>query len=411
MPWQIATATKQPSLPHLANRSATTIHKQIVATEHNLYTWAQFCQSTFQVIVRTMSNSANTNASQIDTLYQLLEASNTQFKVYDMGRRVQKLSHQEFIAFEDASQAYPYPLQQKAWFAILFWDKDRSSQQFLWLLNFQLDEQGKLVQATRNHFMAMVLEVLGTELTQQNSNQEKLDNNPYTFKPEQNKLAMLNAKIKVDLKQPASVYFEHAHSYLKGEQGFDNWQSVAIQGLADFAARLHQKDHTAILNQALPSLPQAVFTPLASMLEHVEISTHTCEQLLKMAERAIEQNDKAHLINIIRAISCSKATALRQQLLKQIFSNEQMLNSDLLMVITARCWLDLTDDNLRALFLESLAKVSETIGSDHQLFVGIVSDLVAIPATRRQFLLSFRNTERSDCLAQAIGVLFNPQQT
>jgi len=348
--------------------------------------------------------------NQIDTLYELLQLSDTQYKVYDMGRRVQKLTTAEFKAFEDATTPYPYPLQQKAWLAILFWDKQRSEQQYLWFLSFQLDEQGKLIQATRNHFIAMVIEVLGTELTQQNNNQEKLDNNPYTFKPEQNKLAMLNAKIKVDLKQPASVYYEHALSYLKGEQGWDKWQSVGVQGLADFAARLATNDNQAQLARAIEHLPADVFNPLCAQLEHVDIGTHCTEQLVKLANAALANNDKQQLINCLRALSASKAAGLRQPLLEQILNQQLGQDSEVLLVITARCWHDLEQQNLRQGFLESLALCSANHGEQHQLFVGVVADLVAIPSVRNGFLHSFRQSDRSDTLAQAIGVLFGQHQ-
>lgn len=344
---------------------------------------------------------------QFSTLYQLLDTSDTQYRVFDLGRRVQKISQSDFEAFENAQLPYPYPLQQKAWLAILFWDKARSNEHYLWFLNFPLDEQGKLIQATRNHFIAMVIEVLGTQLTNNNNGeqQEKLDNNPYTFKPDQTKLASLNAQIKVQMNQPASIYYEHAQSYLQGTLGWQDWQSVGIQGLADVAARID--DNASDLLNALAHIPEEVETPLCSLLEHSNIPTPVAEALLDNSSTALKNNHKQSLINGLRALSNSKAVKIRQTLLQQVLTSNLATDQEVLLVITARCWLDLQDDGLRLLFLEKLAEASP----DQQLFQGIVADLVAIPAIRTAILQSFRSPERSATLATAIGHLFGQHQS
>jgi hypothetical protein len=345
-------------------------------------------------------------SSQFSTLYHLLEASNTQFRVFDLGRRVQKINSSDFKAFEDTSEPYPYPLQQKAWFAIIFWDKTRSDEHYLWFLNFPLDEQGKLVQATRSHFIAMVIEILGTQLTNNSAQQDKLDNNPYTFKPDQNKLAALNARIKQDMNQPASVYYEHAQRYLQGNLGWQQWQSVGVQGLADVAARIDNNENLSSLLKALPHLPEAVETPLLSQFEHASIPTALAEALFDKAIKALKDNNKTTLVNCLRGLSNCKAVKIRQQLLKQVLFSEYGTEQDTLLVITARCWLDLEHDELRLSFLENLA----TASPDQQLFQAVVADLVAIPAIRPYILQSFRSTERSVTLATAIGHLFNQHQ-
>lgn len=60
------------------------------------------------------------------------------------------------------------------------------------------------------------------------------------------------------LKQPASQYYEHAQLYFSGQIGFDNWQSVALQGIADFAYRLNSADNLKHLHAAWPNLPVEV---------------------------------------------------------------------------------------------------------------------------------------------------------
>lgn len=339
----------------------------------------------------------------LSTIYQLLESSDTKFRVFDMGRRVKKLSKDTFKQFEDATIAYPYPLQQKAWFAVLFWDKERSQESFLWFLSFQLDEQGKLIQATRNHFISMVVEVLGTQLTGGGQKQEALDNNPYTFKPDQNKLAMLNAKIKEQMNQDASVYYEHAQNYIRGLIGWDNYEGVGVQGLADYVTRLNQDFNLDSLVNALDNMPVQVSSVTLSLLEHINIPTTLAEVINKSALAALAQNDKAGLLNCIRGISYASAKGLRRELLKTVLQSPLGTDPDVLIVITGRCWQDLKDDELRRAFMENLA----TASPDHQLFIGLVSDLVAIPDIREQMLQGFRDSERSVALATAIGQLFS----
>ncbi|MFT4928807.1 MAG: hypothetical protein ACI8WB_004927, partial [Phenylobacterium sp.] len=259
---------------------------------------------------------------QLSTIYQLLDASNTLYRVFDIGRRVQKLSQSEFQDFETTTMPYPYPLQKKAWLAILFWDKARSEQQYLWFLKFDLDEQGKLIQATRSHFVSMVMENLGTQLTGDNISQDKLNNNPYTFKPDQTKLAALNARIKIETRQPASVYYEHSQSYLSGALGWHDWQNVAVQGLADFATRINDGQNLPDLLNAWPHLPAQVKTSLCSLLEHVVIPTSLAELLSEQGLAALKSNDKTALLDSLRGLSHAKATKIRQQLLAKVLASE-----------------------------------------------------------------------------------------
>jgi len=72
------------------------------------------------------------NVEHINTLSEFLSKSQSQYRVFDMGRRVQKLSSDTFADFEDAKVPYPYPLQQHAWIAILFWNKQQSNQHYIW---------------------------------------------------------------------------------------------------------------------------------------------------------------------------------------------------------------------------------------------------------------------------------------
>ncbi|MBL1418775.1 MAG: DUF3549 family protein, partial [Moritella sp.] len=56
----------------------------------------------------------------LNTLSEFLLQAKTQFRVYDMGRKISKISTDDFMQFESAQRPYPAPLQRHAQFAITF---------------------------------------------------------------------------------------------------------------------------------------------------------------------------------------------------------------------------------------------------------------------------------------------------
>ena len=116
-------------------------------------------------------------SEHIATLGQLLDGAGTQWRAFDIGRHITKLDKKQFLAIEQAQVPYPYPLAGHAWLAIQFWDSKASKEPYVWFLKFPLDEQSKLVSASRDHFANMVIEALGSEITGEQAD-GKLDNNP-----------------------------------------------------------------------------------------------------------------------------------------------------------------------------------------------------------------------------------------
>ena len=335
----------------------------------------------------------------ISTLNELLDNAGTTWRVYDMGRRIQKIEKESFINIENALEPYPYPLQQHAFLAIQFWNSHDSTTPYIWFLKLPLDEQSKLIQASRNHFASMVLEALGNQLTGDDDAQKKLDNNPYVFTPSANKLAAFNAIIKKELKQPASSYFEHVELYFSGKIGFDNWQQLGLQGIADFALRLNDTNEAHLIN-ALPHLPQPVLNSLAATLEHAKPSVKLTEALVRALKSYLDANDSANVINTLRMVSNTQSTGILQQAVDQIFDTHEALNLDLILTLTGRCWHVLPTQ---------IAPMMEYLAThqDHAIFTGIFSDLVAIPSLRPYMLAIVRMENRSDALSRAIGQLFH----
>ena len=55
---------------------------------------------------------------QLESISSFLEMSGFQYRVFDMGRKIQRISNQKFAAIESQQELYPYPFQQKAWLSI-----------------------------------------------------------------------------------------------------------------------------------------------------------------------------------------------------------------------------------------------------------------------------------------------------
>jgi RNAse (barnase) inhibitor barstar len=340
--------------------------------------------------------------AQISTLGELLSAAGTQWRVYDIGRRITKIDKTLFAQIENTQAPYPYPLGGHALLAIQFWDNQATLDPYVWFLKFPLDEQSKLIVASRDHFASMVLEALGTQLTGEQA-EGKLDNNPYVFTPNANKLAAFNALLKCELNRPASQYYEYCELYFANKLPNDAWQSMAVQGIADFAFRLNHGQNRQNLTQMWDDLPLEVKQPLSAMLEHVAIDTGFSEQLKKAITVAIEKKQLDELVCHLRALSGSKAKGLVEQTVDALLNSQYNNEADILLTLAGRCWETFLDPQRLFKFLDCAAHNTKIEG----LFASIFADLVAIPNLRPHVLAILRAENRSDKLSRAIGRLFS----
>jgi len=345
--------------------------------------------------------------ANIATISQLLNLSGSQYRLYDVGRRVEKLSKDLFEKVELNQLPYPTPSQGHAHVAIAFWQK-KSSQPYLWLLKLPLDERGLLNQGARNHFIAIIVEALGADLNQETSKEQEeiLNENPYLFTPAQYKMASLNSKIKVDLKQQPSEYLSPFLHYLSKESDWDEWQAVGVQGITDFAARINQDKHVEILQYALPNLPNEVLLPLCGALEnetyHVDLITALLSQLKLSLEINNDKTDNSQLQqHLLRALAANSDHPHMLDFITKLLAQEKV-SPELLITLSGRCWLALADEKRLMSYFEHLVA-----SDDSPLFNSIFKDLVALPLIRPIVFQCMRSPKRSPKLAQAIGKLFN----
>lgn len=329
----------------------------------------------------------------MSTIAELLTLGGCQFKAYDLGRRVTKLSRASYLAFEQGAAPYPAPIQGHACFALVFSKPDQAQSPFIWLLKFPLDEQSKLQFAARDEFLRMVIEALGNDIANAEIDTEALNNHPYAFKPSQEKLALLNARIRHELHQSASLYYESAFSYFCQTPTAEGWQALGLQGIADLAVRVEEKEIAQALSEQLNNLPEPAFNALAQCLEHVELPPAVVESL---ASFAVPKQNAFWL----RALTGAPDERLFQLIHAQM---ENPLSLDSLIAISARHWRVLNTPERVQDYLEALVKV----GADPQTFAALVADLNGLPQCRGACLSALRSPKRSPELGAAIGQLFS----
>ncbi|OBT16868.1 hypothetical protein A9264_10255 [Vibrio sp. UCD-FRSSP16_10] len=338
----------------------------------------------------------------ISTLTQILNDSHCQFKVHDLGRRIELIPNDEFESIELGRQAYPYPIQRQAQFAITYWNEQK--QPWIWFLKFDLDERGLLSATDIGNFIKFVLEAMGSRLQKELSEeiQEQLASNPYTFKPKEDKLAVFNSQVSAELELSASQYYAHALTYFNGNLGWSNWQTVGLQGITDICARLKESNNELMVKKSLSQLPTQPLYALLGALEHCDISTSLANRLYDLALEQLNhpEGDLFLLSALTRALSGDKGNKL-ESLVTAILSESKYCHQEVLIALAGRCWQPLQDSALAEQFLIRLAETN-----NQELFNQLFADLVMQPKLR-MVILPMLHQAPSQKLASA---LINLQQ-
>jgi len=337
----------------------------------------------------------------ITSISELLSLSNSQYRIYDIGRKIDKISKKTFTQIELNQVAYPSPSQGHAFIAIAFWQK-KNAQPYLWFIKLPIDERGLLNQGARNHFIAIIVEALGSDLTIDPSEhqEELLKSNPYHFTPTQYKLASLNSIICHELKHKMSDHLKHCITYFSSQELWVNWENIGVQGITDFVATLSQGKNNEYLVNALPHLPEQVLIPLCSALENHALSLNLITAIIHKIENDSSSNSETIKLHLVRSLASSTEHSHVIKLIEQLLSRKQV-SMDLLIVLAGKCWHVLEDQQRMMVFLELLVKDNE-----QQLFNAIFRDLIAIPLIRPILFQSIRSKDRSVELIEAIGLLF-----
>lgn len=340
----------------------------------------------------------------INTLTDFLEQANTQFCVYDLGRKVSEISNTDFVTICSNKKPYPYPIQKQAYFALTFWQVSTKKEHFIWFLKIPLDEKGLLKISAQTSFIQSVIGAMGHDLTAKINKQQQqhLAQNPFIFKPNTEKLAIFNALINTIFVRPPSLFYNTAHSYFSGKNTWSAWENIGIQGIADICARLNTDNNQQHLINAIKLLPQQPLQSLALCLEsQKDINPPLAKVIAQQARIELENDHPNNAILLLRAISNASDKNIFNALLDEQFKSTLIHNPHWYISIVGRCWHHLEDDSRLNQFFEALATHQSS------LFSALFTDLVAIPLLREKVLKQLRLNTRSNALSEAIGHLFS----
>lgn len=344
---------------------------------------------------------ANTDAALPDSITDLLRTSGAALRIFDMGRRIRKLSLEQFHRIENSELPYPTPFQHLAWLAVLIWNPKRKQENAVWFLRLPLDEQGLVAPAARDDLLNRLIQNVI------NSKHGKLDedalkDNPYSFTPEQSRMAAFHALAAREMQSPASAHYEQAQAWFSGQLPKEQWQALPYQGLADFVMRLDQDGNAQALQRYLPDMPAAVLESLCPLLEHVTPDTALETELGRLLQQALAKADSNRVAALCRAISNIADEARKQQWILEVLNSEHALEPEVITVIATRCDSALMAPEVLQRFLERLAE-----GKAGQTgFSRILAELMFMPVHRALILQAFRNPQRSERLSTAIGEMF-----
>lgn len=348
--------------------------------------------------------------NQITNLRKFLHHSGAKYRVFEMGRRVIKLSAQAFIDFEDAVKPYPYPLQRTAHIGIMFWNPDHADQHYIWFLKFPLDEQGLLIQSARDEFLLMLLDRIGECMLASDGGQQfegALKDSPYAFKPTEDKMAAFNAQATYCLGLPASDYYRDALAYYTGERDIADWPTIAKQGVADVASRLDEGDKTLGLMTTIPRLPDIPFFVLSNFLENVAPEAGIVEVLAQRLNVELQEKnpDIKRVCACLRAASNSQVTGLVDQMVLNVLKHKCSQHIEILATVSGRIWRVLNDQGICQLFVERLAENDH----DYDGFSLLLADAMYMPGLREPIMNALRSPQRSTLLARRVGRMFGQQ--
>lgn len=353
------------------------------------------------------------------TICEFLSQSGAQVQFYDMGRRVVEISNDDMLAIERQQMPYPQPFLRSAWLGVLFHYDDADTQSEtnthqIWFLKFPLDEKGLLNQDARNDFLRRIIETLAEQTlaklnaatTDTPPTHKMPENNPHGFTPREDRMACFHAKIAKRLGQPPSQFYAHAADYFTGENGFEQWNFVGLQGIADVAARLDEDDNLSTLCEAIPQLPITPYAALCSCLENERIAPQLSTVLSTRIQHDLQDtnaNSRANKVAAaIRGLSHGHDQQALIEALRSTLATDTGHNVEVLATIAGRAWQCLEEADTRRAFLLSLARCDAGQGA----FDNIMFDLMFMPGLRKPLLDELRSLRASDdCSAQQAAAI------
>jgi len=351
--------------------------------------------------------SKSSKQPRFDSISHFLESGGFEYRVFDMSRKVSLFTNDAFNQIESQQQVYPTPFQKKASLALLMWqrtkNKNAKKEPVIWFLQFPIDEMGFLQQESRDGFLLSLLEQAGKNIQSKQKGSISIDEmteSPFAFKPAEDRLAMFHAFATRELDQQPSHYYQATREYLKGNLGYEQWQFLGLQGIADVVARLDEEDNEALLSKALPNLPDVPLENFCLMLENAQPKEILTQSLIELLVNQVD-SDKPNIkiaAALLRGLSGATPNSERNKILLRLLDqetpNKLAKEIEVLVSISGRCWLDLeNNDDLLKAFLASLAM------QDQVAFNAVLSDLMMLPNIKKKVMKELQQTGCSQVLS------------
>lgn len=352
--------------------------------------------------------------NKIESLSDLFDMVGCDVSYYDLGRNITKITPQQAIQFDRKQQAYPFPFRQHAWLACLLTSKDTAKKDsanagVIWFVKLPLDEAGCLNLGTRDHFIKSIVDKI-LHKGEEAGLSEALEDNPYVFKPDQERMASFHAILGKDLHKAPSYYFDDVVKHLSSDlnKQDDSWQTLGLQGIAELAARVNEDTYQALIQKAIQHAAKPVVSALCHALEHETLSSQLQETLI--AQLQTEQ-DALMQASYLRALSRAD---LNNTLLLPLFgclgSLTECQDNDLhpIAALAAKCphWLGQNPQLLR-IIMEKLAHRED----GYIAFRQIAAELSQHPEAKQPLWTLLRSGHVSPKLAQAVSYLFTQTPT
>ncbi|BDX02480.1 hypothetical protein MACH16_12280 [Marinomonas pontica] len=356
--------------------------------------------------------SPNFSMNKIESLADLFNMVGCDVNYYDLGRHITKITPQQAIQFDRKQQAYPFPFRQHAWLACLLKMKnaqtqnsDKAAEQsVIWFIKMPLDEAGCLNLGTRDHFIKSIVDKI-LHKGEEAGLSEALEDSPYAFKPDQERMASLHAILGKDLRQTPSHYFDAVVKYLSSNdlEQDESWQTLGLQGIAELATQAHDSHYSALINNAIRHAANPVVSALCHALEHENLPEALQDTLIEKLQTEQEPLLQA---SYLRALSRAD---LDDRLLLPLFgllgSLTECKDDDLhaIAALAAKCphWLAQNPQLLR-IIMEKLAHRED----GYIAFKQIAAELSQHPETKQPLWTLLRSGHASPTLAQAVSHLF-----
>ena len=336
------------------------------------------------------------------TLTTLFKHSSTAMRVYDLGRRIKALGRDEFERIETLSTPYPAPYLQHAWLALHLWNPKTPSENAVWFLKLPLDEQGFMISAVRDDIVNRLLNNVQSSV-QGVPKEDSLKDNPFMFKPSDDKMAVFHALAALDNNASSSPFYEPVQQFINDPSQATGWEHLSLQGLADFVIRLNRGNNEAQLARVIHQLPDGLNAQLLALLEHAQPSDTLALALLDMLQTELLHNGNPIKVSLlVRGISNAENSQHVQTAISRVLNSALSNNAELLAAIATRCETALLEPQLLKGFLEALA----TCDAGQNAFSRILADLMYLPVHRVLIVQALRSANVSTELINATDAMF-----